>query len=293
MPDTQLYSQNYPGIFLAQTAWIVQNQKKRNIKYVFHLGDITNNNVVGEWENAQMALTLMDGKVPYAFCPGNHDYGPGGSASSRQSHLNDYLPAENYLAWPTFGGCMEPGKMDNTYHLFSAGGHDWIALALEWAPRDSTIAWAETIMKKHPNRLGIMFTHAYLNNNNLRYDHTDEINPQRYNPHLYSTPGAKNDGRQLWEKLIKKHNFVFVFNGHVLGDGTGYLASTNDAGHTVHQILANYQIRELGGEGYLRLLEFLPDGKTLLVKTYSPIFDKYLLVPDQQFTIKIDLNRYD
>ena len=26
---------------------------------------------------------------------------------------------------------LEPGKKDNTFHLFEAGGHEWIVLALE------------------------------------------------------------------------------------------------------------------------------------------------------------------
>ena len=67
----------------------------------------------------------------------------------------------------------------------------------------------------------------------------------------------------------------------MLGDGTGYLASVNDTGTTTHQILSNYQMRQLGGEGYLRLLEFLPDGRTVRVRTYSPVYEKFLLDPDQ------------
>ena len=288
LPDIQNYSQYYPGLLLAQTAWIVQNQSKHNIKFVLQLGDITNHNAVEEWENARMALSLMNGRAPYAFCPGNHDYGPGGNASTRETHLNEYLPLKDYALTPTFGGAMVPGKMDNTFHLFEAGGRKWIVLALEWAPRDVTVAWANKVMNEHPGRKGILITHAYMNNNDLRYDHTDTENPQTYNPHLYSTPGSKNDGRQLWEKLVSKHDFVFAFNGHVLGDGTGYLAEKNKKGKVVHQMLANYQMRQLGGEGYMRLLEFLPDGKTVQVKTFSPLYGKYLLEPDQQFCIKLD-----
>ncbi len=292
LPDTQHYSRTYPGVFLAQTAWIAQNHDRYRIAYVFQLGDITNNNTIGEWENARMALSLMDGKVPYAFCPGNHDYGPNGVASSRETRMNEFLSYDHYQSWPTFGGAMTPGKMDNTYHLFQAGGYNWIALALEWAPQDETIAWANQIMARYPDRLGIMFTHAYLNNNDLRYDHTDKVNPQRYNPYESRTPGSLNDGQELWDKLVRKHNFVFVFNGHVLGDGAGYRADVNDLGRTVHQMLANYQMRTLGGEAYLRRLEFLPDGKTVQVKTYSPLYDKYLLTPDQQFPLKVDLTAY-
>ncbi|MBN2131421.1 MAG: metallophosphoesterase [Sedimentisphaerales bacterium] len=288
LPDTQVYSQRYPGLFLSQTAWIVQNCEKRNIAYVLQLGDITNNNTIDQWEHAQEALAVMDGRVPYAFCPGNHDYGSNGNASTRETYMNQYLPYSRYVDWPTFGGAMEPGLMDNTYHLFEAGGIEWIVVSLEWAPRDETIAWANGVMASYPDREGILITHAYMNNNDLRYDHTDTENPQTYNPHLYNTPGAKNDGQELWDKLVRKHNFAFVFNGHVLGDGTGYLASRNDQGKIVHQMLANYQMRQLGGEAYMRLLEFLPDGRTVQVKTYSPLYDSYLLQLDQQFVIELD-----
>jgi hypothetical protein len=97
-----------------------------------------------------------------------------------------------------------------------------------------------------------------------------------------------NDGEELWQKLVRKHNFILVVNGHVLGDGTGYLASTTDTGITCHQILANYQMRALGGEGYLRLFEFLADSKTVRVYAYSVLYDTFLNDPDQSLTFTLD-----
>ena len=88
---------------------------------------------------------------------------------------------------------------------------------------------------------------------------------------------------------MRRHDFAFTLNGHVLGDGTGYLASRNDGGRTTHQILANYQMRTLGGESYLRLLEFLPDRRTVRVRTHSPLYDKYMLDADQQYTLAVSL----
>ncbi len=293
LPDTQIYSQNYPGIFESQTSWILNNARTRNIRYVLHLGDIVNVNSIPEWENARRSMAALDGKVPYALVPGNHDYGPGGNAATRDTFLNDYFHEDYYGTWPTFGGAMEEDRMDNTYHLFEAGGVKWIVMCLEWGPRDSTIAWADGIMSQHPDRKGILVTHAYMNNNDLRYDHTDPVNPQAYNPHNYQTPGGVNDGEELWQKLVRKHNFVLTVNGHVLGDGTGYRVDDNDAGQPVHQMLANYQFRNLGGEGYLRTLEFQPDNRTVNVKSYSSIYDNYLLAADQNFSFEIDLGAAD
>jgi hypothetical protein len=291
LPDTQFYALRFPGIFTAQTGWIVNHRERRNIRMAIHLGDIVHNNTPREWQNARDAMRLLDGVVPYALVPGNHDYGPGGSATTRDTLLNEYFAFEAHAAQSTFGGAMEPGKLDNTYHLFGGpetGGREWIVVCLEWGPRDETVAWANEIMAQHADRTGILVTHAYMNNNDRRYDHTDAEHSQRYNPHTYKTPGPMNDGEQLWDKLVRKHNFALTLNGHVLGDGTGYLASKNDQGFTVHQMLSNFQMRELGGEGYMRLLEFQPDGRTVRIKSYSPVFDRSLTAPDHHFEIVLD-----
>lgn len=288
MPDTQVYARLYPGLFISQAEWIARNKEKYNIQYALHLGDITDHNTVKQWENARNAMNMLLGKVPVALVTGNHDHGPNGNAASRDTFLNEYLPPAKWGKQTTVGGMMDENDSNNTFHLFSAGGVDWIIIALEWAPRDETVAWADQVMARHPNRRGMLITHAYMNHNDRRYDINEKQHTQTWNPHLYKTPGTKNDGEQLWNKLVRKHDFALTLNGHVLVDGTGYLASRNDRGRTCHQMLSNYQFRALGGEGYLRLLEFRPDGKTVQVKTYSALYDKYLLVPDQQFALVLD-----
>lgn len=65
---------------------------------------------------------------------------------------------------------------------------------------------------------------------------------------------------------------------------TRWIAENAKKRHTafvLHQMLAK------GGEGYLRLVEFLPDGKTIQVKTYSPYLDRYMTTPDQQFILAL------
>lgn len=283
LPDTQIYSQNRPGVFSAQTAWLRDNADRYNIRMALHLGDIVNVNSIPEWKAARESLAILDGHIPYAFVPGNHDYGPSGNASTRDTFLNDYFLFDDYSSRQEFGGAMIEGQMDNSYHFFQAGGYDWIVMCLEWGPRDSTIAWADSILSQHPDKKAILVTHAYMNNNDLRYDHTDTVNPQAYNPHAYSTPGGVNDGEELWQKLVKKHNFVLTVNGHVLGDGTGFRTDPNNAGQNVHQMLANYQfLGPLGGNGFLRLLVVKPDG-TVEVKSYSPVYNQFRSEPDQAF----------
>src|SRR5690606_10888288 len=138
------------------------------------------NNTDLEWMRARDSMRYLDGVVPYGLVPGNHDYGPSGDASTRDTLLNDWFEFEDTALMPSFGGAYEPGKLDNTYHLFEAGGHPWIAMMLEWGPRDEVIAWANIVMEQHPDRLGIFITHAYLYNDDRRYDHTDSARSQRF-----------------------------------------------------------------------------------------------------------------
>lgn len=291
LPDTQFYVMRHPELFDKQTRWIAENKQQHNIVYVLHLGDIVNNNNPPQWENARRSMSILDGVVPYAMAPGNHDYGDNGSANHRQTLFNDYFPIEKYRSWPTFGGAMDAGRMDNTYHVFKAGGHDWLVLALEWGPRHSAVNWANQIAAKHPNHKAILLTHAYMYSDETRYDWKTKGPAQSWNPHAYGTAkdsDGTNDGEELWQKLVRQHpGFVMTLNGHVLNDGLARLSSEGDHGNVVHQMLVNYQMKPLGGESYLRLIEFLPDGETVQVKAYSPHYDSYKTDRQNQFVLKL------
>lgn len=277
LPDTQNYSQHFPATYAAQTEWIVANQKARNIACVLHLGDITNNNVPGEWDNAVKAMKLLDGKVPYFMVPGNHDYSKGGGCSDRTTMLNTYFPIADFQKRATFGGTYdkEPERMENSYHLFSAEGKNFVVICLEFGPRRDVVRWANEVAAKHKDRGAILITHAYIYFDETRYDWKKFGDKQSWNPHAYGVAKATNDdvcdGEELWTELVSKHeNFLFTLNGHVLGDGLGRVTTKTPGGREVPQMLVNFQMRPQGGDGWLRLLEFQPDGKTMQVYDYSP-----------------------
>lgn len=294
LPDTQVYSRAYPHHFEAQTKWIVEHADSHNIKFVLHEGDITDNNVPEQWDNARRAMKHLDGKVPYAIVPGNHDYGPGGNAADRTTSFAEkkyFGQGSPYSQQPTVGGFFDEESTENSYHTFEAGDAKWLVLALEWAPRDAVVEWADKIAAEHPDHAIMLVTHAYMYYDDTRYDWATKGNDQTWNPHSYGVaklPGETvNDGEELWQKLVSRHpGFRFTFNGHVLGDGTGRLSSVGQHGNTVHQLLANYQFKTEGGQGDMRLLEFLEDGKTVKVRTYSPVLDRYDTADDQQFTLQ-------
>jgi hypothetical protein len=74
LADTQFYFQTYPKIFDSQTRWIADNVADLNIKFVIHQWDIINSsNVNLQWQRANHSLNILEGKVPWAVLPGNHD----------------------------------------------------------------------------------------------------------------------------------------------------------------------------------------------------------------------------
>jgi hypothetical protein len=53
-------------------------------------------------------------------------------------------------------------------------------------------------------------------------------------------------------------------------------------------MLSNYQMRTLGGEGYLRVLQIQPSTRALVVRTYSVLYDSLLAEPDQSLDLTLE-----
>jgi len=267
LPDTQMYSQNYPSIFTCMTEWIADNVEQEKIEYVLHVGDIVNENTVYQWENAKASMSVLDGVVSYAIVPGNHDY-IGDIGDRDTSMFNAYFPVSDYENWPTFGGIYESDKLDNSYHLFSAGGIDWLVVALEFWPRWEVKNWASQIVRAHPDRITIYLTHYYLDPN-----------------------GQHSDcGESIWNQVVKNYrNSFMVLCGHAQSTRS---ISYSNYGNAVHEILTNFQLWDYGGSGYMLLLEFDPEQSIVLAKTYSPWLDNYLHGEPYEFEIEFDKSDY-
>ena len=78
LPDTQIYSQDYPEIFTSQTNWIANNKDNPywNIVFVTHVGDIVNTAThIDEYDNADAAMDVLDdSNIFYSVGPGDNDY---------------------------------------------------------------------------------------------------------------------------------------------------------------------------------------------------------------------------
>lgn len=270
LPDTQYYARDYPAIFHDQLQWIADNTESLNIEMVLHLGDITNDNDAPQWSVARQAFDRIHLQTPFLLALGNHDVGPSGDGTSRDSLMNEYFPASYYAIQPTFAGSRSNRELENAFSLFEAGGRKWIALSLEWGPREQVIDWAHNVLDNHEDRLAIIITHAYMFDDDTRMDHTQgDYNGSPYNYGTANLPGGTHDGGDLWRELVSQHpNAVMVMSGHITGEGR--LSSPTMYGNVVHQMLIDYQGRPEGGAGYLRLIELFPGSNTLRFRTTSP-----------------------
>jgi hypothetical protein len=250
LPDTQFYSASYPDTFTAQTRWIRDNRASRNIVFVTHEGDIVDNNA--NWNNANISMSILDGQVPYGMAPGNNDSAPGGTGN-----FNTYFPYTRYAEQGWYGGHYGSDN-DNSYQLFSAGGQDFIILHIEFGADSNVLLWADGVLKSNPGRKAILTSH-YLLNGDGRF-------------------GA--DGSNIYNALKGNNNLFLMLCGHVSGESRR--ADTYN-GCTVHTVLADYQGRANGGDGWLRLLQFNPTAATISVMTYSPTLNQYETDTDSQF----------
>lgn len=288
LPDTQGYTGKRAATFEKQVDWILDTRESLRTAHVLHVGDIVNWNGEPEWVDAERIIRKLDGKVPYVLTVGNHDMGPKGSAKDRTSGLHAHFPAQRYAgANPGFGGVFEEGKLENSYHLFSAGGVDWMVLALEFGPRDETLAWANQVTAAHPDRKVIVLTHCYTYSDGTRVGPKDNFNPKSKG--MAKDPSnTVNDGDDIWEKYVRRHaSIVLVVSGHITQGGAARQVATGDHGNQLHEVLANYQQYENGGDGWLRIFHFDPEKRKIAVTTYSPTRDEIWADPAHTFTLEL------
>lgn len=267
LPDTQNYAEKSSyGVYAHQTQWIVNNRNTRNIKFVIHLGDVTQRDVAAEWQVADAAHDILDAAgVPFSITAGNHDLFPSGDLHARESLFAQYFGQQRYAGKPWYGGAFNSSN-ENNYMFFDAGGMQFMVVSLEFTPRKDVVSWANNVIRQHPNHRVIIATHCHQH---YTGDHTTGW------ADTYNVEGR--EGIDLWEEMIQRHSNIFLtVSGHI--QGVSYRKRTGLNGNTVHEILSDFQSEPvLGtgtalGNGWLRVLNFNPaqneiDIETLTVET--------------------------
>ncbi|WP_295119647.1 metallophosphoesterase [uncultured Chitinophaga sp.] len=293
LPDPQTYvkyARNQP-LFELMTAWISENIEKLNIKLVVCTGDLVEQNELinpdgaasnqpskAQWAAVSGAFNRLNNRVPYVTAAGNHDYGYV-KAENRMSNFNTWFPVDKNplnqqaLREVTTNEGGIPTLENAAFEIKSAKGRKFLVLNLEFAPRDTVLAWAKRVvdMEKYKQHTVIMLTHSYLSAAN------EHIVKEGY--------GVKdaNYGKAIFDKLVKpSRNIQMVLSGHIGAPDDekahmGFRTDVNAGGNKVQQMAFNAQALGggwygNGGDGWLRILEFMPDDKTVKVRTFSPLF---------------------
>jgi 3',5'-cyclic AMP phosphodiesterase CpdA len=283
LPDSQYAVLEAPEVLEAQLDWIADSHHRLGIRFVVHEGDVTHTGHRREWRRARRAFDAIEGVVPYAVTTGNHDYDPHAPLSARETGFSAYFGADVARSQPTFGGLLSEERPENQYHRFEAGGTSWLVITLEYLPSRDAVEWADGVIRRAPNDEVILVTHAFLDELDGRIDLDQRLRAVG-RPAL---PCEYHDGQDLWRELVSGHPSIrLVFSGHVTGDGAGRRHDLV-AGRPVHQVMANYQMRRDGGQGWLRVVEFLADRRTVRVHTYSPWLDRFMTGSQHQFQLDL------
>jgi hypothetical protein len=275
LPDTQYYSELYPHIFLSQTQWIAANKDALNIAFVSHYGDCVQNGdqFESEWQNADAAFDVLetvmlpDG-IPFGVAVGNRDQSPGGNPDGTTNFYNQYFGEARFTGITYYGGHYGSNN-DNHYEYFSASGLDFIIIHLEYdnSPDQVILDWADSLLTTHANRRAIVVTHHMLGTTT----NSDSFSVQ---------------GQAIYDALKDHSNLFLLLGGHVAKEGQ---RTDIDNDNIVHSLLANYSSRVNGGDGWLRIHEFVPASNVINVKTYSPYIDQYESNGDSQFSLNYNM----
>lgn len=242
--------------------WLVANRTNLNLKMVLQCGDMMNFNDDAQYAHQSEAMKVLDqAGVPYATTLGNHDTAAvkvdGGSAAPgnvnqnlrNTAKYNAYFPTGKFKA---LSGTYEPGKIDNAYHAFTAGGLDWMVVNLELWARTGAVDWAKGVVTNHPSHNVILLTHAYLNG-----DGSIQQNNGGY---------GDNSPQYVFDQFVKAcPNVRLVFCGHT--GSHGCRTDTGAAGNTIYQFLQCYHDKD---DNPVRLLEIDTEKGIMTTRVHGP-----------------------
>jgi hypothetical protein len=127
------------------------------------------------------------------------------------------------------------------------------------------LGWADTILEKYKERRAIVVGHTLL-----KRDGT-----------------FTNQGRTVYKTLRDNSNLFLILCGHYSGE---IYRTDTFAGNTVYTVLVDYQNRENGGNGWLRIMRFSPAENRIFLTTYSPTLDSFETDANSKFVLDYNMS---
>jgi hypothetical protein len=282
--------------FDAHMRWILANLQTQRIVFVSHVGDIVDINVPEQWDLARRSMDQLHGRVPYGIAVGNHDM----KASGDSRLFQQYFPASRFAGLSWYGGCYAgsapsiSGNNANSYQRFSARGLDFVFLHLECNAPDDVLRWADGVLRENASRRAIITTHMGLGplaKPKTAADFRDAPKGRMQWSKIHGRRG--NSPQQMWDKCFRTHeNLFLIFSGDQSRTQALRLASKNDAGRPVYELLSDYH------DHWLRVNRFLPEADRIEVYTIDSRdgslcegTDTDRDVSQHQFTLEYEMGR--
>ena len=264
--DTQYYNEDFDGNPVQDVDgnyqyqldihnWLIANRERMNIQYLFHDGDIIDDEDQGqEWINADNAYKMLDdANIPYGVLAGNHDVG---HLSGDYTSFSKYFGEDRYNQNPWYGESYQDNR--GHYDLITVDGIDFIMVYMGWGIGDQEIQWMNDVLARYPERKAILNFHEYL----------------------LASGGLGEEPQRIYNEVVAVNpNVCMVLSGHYHNAQT--VVSQFDDNHdgvndrNVYQMLFDYQGLAQGGMGYMRLMHFDNTNGQIIIRTYSPSLDDY------------------
>lgn len=269
----------------AAVDWLLANAKKENIRFVSHTGDITDMNNDFQWAFASNAMARLDGNLPYAVVPGNHDMKKSGDTSLFQR----YFPASRYVdrEWyrSTFSGYTNSvglfvsGNNANSICLFGQGNERFAVVSLECNAPDPVLKWAEKELSELSKCHVIVATHMDVGAIKVE-NRRNVCKKVKGSKVVKSVPDLSllgrmewskchgkegNSGRDIWEKFTSRLPNVFLV---VSGDqGMIKITRVDEKGRHGNNVCS---VMQDTGAGFIRIFRFVPSEKVVRCYTIDP-----------------------
>ena len=228
--------------------WILEQKEALNIAFVAHTGDVVDGTSPLMWDRATEMLVPIFDEIPGMVVSGNHDI---------TKELKTGLFSKRPYAQAVLkeGQTYEDGMA--AYVTFEAGGDRFLVFGMGYNTRGyRMLRWVRSVADEYPDAIILFVMHFGLQ------------------------PEGRFSGqaKELFENIFPDYpNARLLLCGHMRGTlrRTDWFDDDGDGEkeRSFTTMMFNVQDDFKEGLGFLRILTFHPENRSIEVRTYSPYYD--------------------
>lgn len=256
IPDTQNTVKFVPDCLKRAVEGTLKNAGVRNIKAVFHLGDIVEDyDSEKQFKTASEVFALLsNSNIPFLPTPGNHDTPAGGhSGSGFGIPCTDIYYAKNF-AYSTENMTSVSPSGRSAAKLVKAGSFEYLLVSYaftNFSDANEKI-WLKKLLETYRDKPTIIASHILIN--------CSDTEPSK-------TKLDDNYGNAMLEIVKDFNQVIMLVGGHY--HGAGWNKIKNAQGKEIVTVLADYQFAYKGGNGFFKYAEFDEAKNKIFLRTFS------------------------